>query len=560
MMEGTGLRKPISGCPVLRLDQRAVLVEVSPSKLRKVAGLLFKDGCYYSTGMGVDERPVNHRFAVYHVFNCERTGEYVILKVPAVPPGHSVPSITPAVRGAEWAEREAHDMVGVVFEGHPNLERLILPEDWPEGVYPLRKDFPYDKKVRGKFENLENQREGTGGTHANDVMRVPLGPYHPLLHEPEYFELYVKGDRIVGASYRGFHVHRGMEKLAESRMTVNQIPFLAERICGICGCTHSVAYCQAVEDAAGVDVPERALYIRTLMLEIERIHSHLLWFGVACHLLGFDSGFMHFWRAREYVMDIAEIITGNRKTYGISLVGGVRRDLTKRKAEKTLELLKKAEKESKQIIEGVSGMTELLERMEGVGILKKNEGREIGVVGPVARASKIDTDVRRDHPYAAYGDLDFRVPVYDGCDVLSRFMVRVDETFESFSMVRQIIDNMPGGEIMNEDYDLPFFRFGIGATEAPRGEDVHMVLLGGGNQIYRWHPRAPTYNNLPAIPIMLDGEDLADAPVIMASIDPCFSCTDHVSIVDAESGRLLWRGPLYEGVNKVSGGDGSGKV
>jgi len=529
------------------LEGRFRVIDVSPDEVAEVVRELFEDGCYYATGMGVDERPLNGRFAVYHAINCPKRGVYVILRLTAPEDRPSVPSITPVLRGAEWAEREAHDMVGVTFENHPNLERLILPEDWPDGVYPLRKDFPYNRKVAG-----------TGGTagvrgerHDEATMSVPLGPYHPLLHEPEYFELYVREDRIVGADYRGFHVHRGMEKLAESRMTLNQIPFLAERICGICGCTHSAAYCQAVEEAAGVEVPERALYIRSLMLEVERIHSHLLWFGVACHLLGFDSGFMHFWRAREYVMDIAELITGNRKTYGINLVGGVRRDLSGEKIQKTLKLLEMAEGESREVIDNVVGMKELIARMEGVGVLRRKDAREIGVVGPVARASGIDTDVRRDHPYAAYGDLDFKVPVYRGCDVLSRFLVRIDETFESFSLVRQILENLPDGEIINEEYSLPYMEFGLGSTEAPRGEDVHMVLTGGENQVYRWHPRAPTYNNLPAVPLMLEGEDVADAPIIIASIDPCFSCTDHVSIVDAGSGRVLWRGPLLEGVERL---------
>ncbi len=525
------------------------VVKSSSKDLRDIVKVLFNKGCYYSTGMGVDERPIDGRFGVYHVFNCRGEG-YVVLRISTLGDPPSILSITPVIKGAEWAEREARDMLGIEFKGNPNPSRLILPEDWPDGVYPLRKDFPYNKKIepvksKGEFSHFKKSSE--------DTMTVPLGPYHPLLHEPEYFELYVKEDKVVSVKYRGFHVHRGMEKLAESRMTINQIPFLAERICGICGCTHSTAYCQAVEAVAKVEVPERALYIRSLMLEIERIHSHLLWFGVACHILGFDSGFMHFWRAREYIMDIAELITGNRKTYGINLVGGVRRDLNEKKLKKTLELLEKAERESRGIIKNVTEMKELKIRMEGVGLLSRNEARKIGVVGPVARASGINIDVRKDNPYAAYGRLDFDVPIYKECDVLSRFLVRVDETFESFSLVKQILDNIPEGEIITSDYSIPTMRFGLGATEAPRGEDIHMVITGEENHVYRWHPRAPTYNNLPAVPTMLKGEDIADAPIIIASIDPCFSCTDHVSIIDYEKGKVLWRGPLLEGVKAIRG-------
>ncbi|EEB72991.1 NADH-quinone oxidoreductase subunit C [Thermococcus sp. AM4] len=538
----------LKGCKILRHDDRVTVAEVSPERVREIAKGLFNAGCYYSCGMGVDERPVNMRFAMYHVFNCEAERRHVILKLTTPTNELTLPSITPVIEGASWSEREAMDMLGIIFEGHPEPERLILPEDWPEGVYPLRKDFPYNKKLPPA-----KPKEGRKKPRP-DIIEVPLGPYHPTLHEPEYFELYVKGDKIVDAKYRGFHIHRGMEKLAESRMTLNQVPFLAERICGICGCTHSTAYCQAVEDATNIYVPERARYIRTIMLEVERLHSHLLWFGVACHLLGFDSGFMHLWRAREYIMDIAELITGNRKTYGINLIGGVRRDIPEEKKRKVLELLDLAEKDSREILDNVVKMGELKERMENVGVLPKKKGREIGVVGPVARASGIDTDVRRDHPYAAYGDLDFEVPVYKGEDVLSRFLVRYDETFQSFSMIRQALDNMPEGELINEDYEIPGFKLGLGVTEAPRGEDVHVVITWGENKVYRWHPRASTYNNLPAVPVMLRGNDIADAPIIIASIDPCFSCTDHVSIIDSENGRVLWRGSLEEGIRRVGNG------
>ncbi len=542
------IAEALKGCKILQHDERVTIAEVAPERIRELVRKLFEGGCYYSCGMGVDERSVNMRFAMYHIFNCETERRHVILKVTTAPNDLRIPSITPVVVGASWSEREAMDMLGIVFDGHPEPERLILPEDWPEGVYPLRKDFPYNKKLPPAKPREKEKKPRP------DTLELPLGPYHPSLHEPEYFELYVKGDKIVDAKYKGFHIHRGMEKLAESRMTLNQVPFLAERICGICGCTHSTAYCQAVENAAEIYVPERARYIRTIMLEIERLHSHLLWFGVACHLLGFDSGFMHLWRAREYVMDIAELITGNRKTYGINLIGGVRRDIPENKKKRILELLDKAERDSREVLDSVAGMKELRDRMENVGVLPRTEGREIGVVGPVARASRIDTDVRRDHSYAAYGNLDFEVPVYKGGDVLSRFLVRYDETFQSFSMIKQALRDMPNGKLINEEYEIPHFKLGLGVTEAPRGEDVHIILTWGENRIYRWHPRASTYNNLPAVPIMLRDNDIADAPIITASIDPCFSCTDHVSIIDSEDGRILWRGPLEEGVRRVRNG------
>ncbi len=523
------------GAEVLRKDDFQIIAEVPKAELRSLARELFEAGCYYATGIGADEREKTQSFAMYHVLNCEKEKKYVVLKVK----GLKIPSITPEIKGANWAEREAMDMLGIEFEGHPEPRRLILPDDWPEGVYPLRKDFKYDERPPLTFKTCVPPTP-------RDAIRVPVGPFHPTLHEPEYFELRVKGHKIVGATYRGFHVHRGMEKLAESRMTIHQIPFLAERICGICGFTHSCAYCQAIEKAISLEIPERAEYIRTILLEIERIHSHLLWFGVAFHLLGFDTGFMHAWRIREHVMDLAELLTGNRKTYGMNLPGGVRRDINEEKKEKTLKVLDQVGGEIKELLENSAQMKEIVSRIKEVGILPREEGREIGVLGPVARASSIDTDVRRDHPYAAYPEVEFEVPVYDGCDVLSRFLVRVEETFESIKIVREALENLPPGEIILEEFEMPEFKFSVGATEAPRGEDVHFVITGEANKVYRWRPRAPTYNNLPAIPIMLDGENLADAPIIIASIDPCFSCTDHVTVVEDNSDKVLWKGSLEE--------------
>ncbi|NJE26970.1 hydrogenase large subunit [Thermococcus sp. MV5] len=510
---------------ILRHDEKVTVALIPNDKLRTTSELLFKAGCYYATGAGVDERLLGVGFSVYHIFNCEAEGRYIIIK--AVASNLRIPSITPIISGANWAEREVMDMLGIFFDEHPEPLRLILPDDWPEGVYPLRKDFHYNERPpRVEFKQKREKKPG--------VIEVPVGPYHPALHEPEVFELCVKGEEIVGAVYRGFHVHRGMEKLAEGRMTINQIPFLAERICGICGYTHNCAYVQAIEDAAKIEVPERALYIRTILLELERVHSHMLWLGVAFHLLGFESGFMHTWRIRETFMDLAELLTGNRKTYGMNLIGGVRRDIDENKKKRLLEILDKTKKDIREIFDNATQMRELINRMKGIGVLSKKEGREIGVVGPTARGSDIDTDVRRDHPYAAYGDLEFKVPVYKDGDVLSRFLVRYEEVLESIWLIEQALDQLPPGDILNEDYELPEYTICVGATEAPRGEDVHFAIMGEGNRVYRWHPRAPTYNNLPAVPIMLKGEKLADAPIIIASIDPCFSCTDHIVIVDGE--------------------------
>ncbi len=545
------LLKSLGAEEVSEPHEGALLVRVNWRRLPGlIQGLLREvgpEGVRHSTCVGIDARPLNSSFKVLHILALDKVRKYLIVEVGVREDRVSVPSITPLMPAANWAEREAMDLLGIRFEGHPEPYRLILPDDWPEGVYPLRKDFPYNRKLSQLLKGSGRLSNEPRSFSANYLVRqeegwvryaaVPFGPYHPALHEPEYFEVLVEGERVIDARYRGFFVHRGMEKLAESRMTVNQIPFLAERICGICGYTHACAYCQAVEAAAGIDVPERALYIRSILLEIERLHSHLLWLGIACHLLGFDTGFMHSWRIREKLMWLAERLTGNRKTYGMNLVGGVRRDILEYRKNLILRTLKELRREFREFVDSLTSNKAFLRRCEGVGVLPYDRAVAYSTVGPTARGSGRNIDVRRDHPYAAYKDLDFRVPVHKGGDVLSRALVRIEEIFESVWIIEQALDKLPGGPLREENIRVEPGAEGLGYTEAPRGENVHYVMLGRRNSVYRWRPRASTYNNLPAVPEMLKGYTVADAPLIVASIDPCFSCTERVVIIDVESGK-----------------------
>ena len=499
----------------------ATLVLADRSKIDVKARELFNKGFRFCASAAVDERPLGKGFSHNYIFHSKSEGDLVLrVELPSFKPVQK--SISKVIPGAEWAEREARDLLGIEFEGLPP-GKLVLPENWPEGVFPLRKEFNYCERplVEGEFKAREKETT------------LPIGPYHPALHEPESFRIYVKGEEIVDAEYIGFLVHRGIEKTAEGRLTYNQVPFIAERICGICGFIHSTLYCEAIEKAAEVGVPEKASYIRTLMLELERIHSHLLWLGVLCHLAGFDVGFMHAWRIRESIMCLAERLSGSRKTYGLNLIGGVRRDVDRENASKALEIVKSVKVDFKDFVEMIKSNRSLIERLENIGVLSRDDARKLCVVGPTARGSGIDIDVRRDSPYEAYKELSFKVPVYLEGDVLARTLVRIDEILESISLVEQVLAGLPSGPIMAEvtGFDIPAYTVSLAAGEAPRGEDIHFLITGVG-RVYRWKVRAPTYNNLPSVPLMLKGNTIADAPLIIASIDPCFSCTDRTVIVD----------------------------
>jgi len=256
-----------------------------------------------------------------------------------VPPNRpEFPSVTPRVPGMVWGEREARDMFGLQPVGLPDERRLVLPDDWPDDLYPLRKDT-IDYRNR-PAPAAETETYTFVNAASGETRKVPLGPLHITSDEPGHFRLFVDGERIIDADYRLFYVHRGMEKLAETRMGYNEVNFLVDRICGICGFTHSVAYSYSVETALGLSVPARAHFIRTLLLEVERLHSNLLNIGLACHFVGFDTGFMQFFRVREKAMTMAELLTGARKTYAINLIGGVRRDVLKNERVRTLQLMR----------------------------------------------------------------------------------------------------------------------------------------------------------------------------------------------------------------------------
>ena len=278
-------------------------------------------------------------------------------------------------------------------------------------------------------------------------VKLTIGPQHPMLKEPESFLLTLRGEKITDMTVRLGYNHRGIEKACEGRTYIQDM-YLVERVCGICSHSHSTCFIQAVEEIAGLQVPKRGLYIRTLISELERIHSHLLWLGVAGHEIGFDTLLMYTWRDRELVMDILAIISGNRVNYGMNTIGGVRRDVTAEQIPQILSAIDTLEERTKYYIQVATQEITLRERLSGVGKLSKEDATHLGAVGPTARASGVDRDVRRDDPYAVYGELSFNVITANNSDVYGRTLVRVGELMESYKLVRQILKQMPDGPIV----------------------------------------------------------------------------------------------------------------
>jgi len=356
---------------------------------------------------------------------------------------------------------------------------------------------------------------------------IPVGPFHPLLEEAESFTLKVDGETVVDVELDIGWLHRGHEYLSEGR-TFTQSIYLVERICGICSTSHPLACVHAIEDVDNIEIPERAAYIRTVIGELERIHSHLLWLGLAGHFIGYDTVWMWAWKWREPVLQMFETISGNRNHYGMMRVGGVARDIKSNDIPGLLKILNEIESKLAMIAKAVPDDPVLKSRLKGVGVLTKQAAIDFCAVGPTARASGVLIDVRKDEPKDAYGWVDFRAIVLPNGDVYDKLVLRVLEILESIKIVRQCLEKLKtlSGPILNNVKEIGVGE-GIGRHEAPRGEVFHYIRTDGTNRPIRHKIRAPSYVNIPTFAASCIGVPVADALITLASVDPCYCCTER---------------------------------
>lgn len=367
---------------------------------------------------------------------------------------------------------------------------------------------------------------------------VPIGPYHPLQEEPEFFKLFVEGEKVVDLEINLGYNHRGHEFISPT-LTWDQVPFLVERICGICSDSHPYAYVLAVENCANITPPPRAQYIRTIIGELERIHSHYLWVGLAGHFIGYNTVWMWVWRYREPLLDIFELIMGNRNHYAINKIGGARRDILPEHFSKIEKYLDLVEEKTTMFTKAVLDDPVIRARLENVGILPKKEAIGYGVLGPTARGSGYAIDVRKDDPFDAYDKVDWDMIVFNEGDILAKAKVRLLECFESIKIVRQCLKDMPDGPIETKVDGIPPGE-GIGRYEAPRGEVFHYVRSDGSNMPVRHKVRAPSYMNIVSNEFAVRGYSIADAALVLAAVDPCYCCTERTTVY--EDGKKKYSG------------------
>ncbi|MDE3119766.1 MAG: NADH-quinone oxidoreductase subunit C [Nitrospirota bacterium] len=505
----------VHGFPVFVLDKETLplvahFVHTHPD-LRGSLSLLW----------AVDHRPREARYELCYLFTLAARKDWLLLRSDLHGDDRLFRSITPHIHAAKWYEREVRDLFGLIAQGHPDLRRLVRHEHWPKGTHPLKKDFSWDT-VMGRQEGQYAFRriEGEG------VFEVPVGPIHAGIIEPGHFRFSVAGEPIMQLELHHFWKHRGVEKLFERRRLTDAAP-LAERVSGDTTIGHSLAYCQSVETLLGVDVPRRAKYLRSLFLELERLHNHLGDVGAICNDTAYALAHAHCSRMKERIMQLNDRLTGSRVLRGVNLVGGVGCNLAAGQLAEIAEEAAAIERDFSELEAIIFANASLTDRLEATGILKERTAWDHAVMGVVGRASGIDRDLRRDHPFAAYDELPVKVALYRYGDVRARLRVRMDEIHESMRLIREIRARIPQGAIMAEPSRVPAAgEWALSAVEGWRGEILYMVMAGEEGRIHRCKVRDPSFVNWPAIQWAVLGNIIPDFPLINKSFNLSYAGND----------------------------------
>jgi NADH-quinone oxidoreductase subunit D len=494
---------------------------------------------------------------------------FVQTRIPDTEPTH--PSIESIFPTANVYERELVDLLGIVYTDK-NRPKLLLPDDFPNDLFPLRKGVT-GKELKqildekgvggGKMKELPNNDLNSITKGESSDYTISIGPQHPTHKEPIRFQFFVKGEDIEDVDLRiGFN-HRGIEKALEMNNWTQNL-YLIERICGICSAAHQLAYTVTAEKIAGIDtsIPDRAQWFRVLIAELERIHSHILWYGVLAHDAGFDMLFHVTWRDREMVMDLLEKISGNRVNYSMMAIGGVRRDIDANLINEILQDLKELRKKVINHKQIMTTERSFIGRLQNVGVLSHHDAIRLNAVGPTARGSGVNFDLRKDFPYVAYKEIPFEKVTRTSGDVFASLEVRLDETIESVDICIYVLENLPKGDIAVE----PPRRFPIGQAhtrvEAPRGEDIHYLFSDGKKTPYRHKIRAPTLSNIVSLVERFKQMKVADIPLIIRLIDPCIGCMERVSFIDTvtHQEKIISGQELINRSRKLAGTDKGVKI
>ena len=460
-------------------------------------------------------------FHLYYVFALDAAHGFIILRVPVPPDKPEFTSLTNAIHGVNWQEREVQDMFGLKLLWHPNPRRCALHDDWPE-VHPLRKDVD----LRTVLPPFEGERHKFRTVEGEGVFQVPVGPVHAGIIEPGHFLFSVAGEPVLYLQLRLFYVHKGTEKLFEN-LPVTHCVRLAESVSGDSSFAHATAFCHAVERVAGVEAPPRARVLRSICLELERLYNHIGDIGAICTDVAFVTVHMHCLRLRERVLRLNEQLTGNRLLRGMACLGGVRFDFDDGQLHALLQSVAELRPEFDSVVRLIEKSSSTLDRLERTGVLKPEVARDLGVVGIAGRASGIDHDLRRDYPHAAYDRVKVNVPVFEVGDVKHRMQVRIDEVREALSLIGQFASALPAGPLRAEIGELPAGGTALGYVEGWRGEIFHWIRTAPGNRLARCKVKDPSLQNWPALSEAILGNIVPDFPVVNKSFNLSYSGNDR---------------------------------
>jgi Ni,Fe-hydrogenase III large subunit/Ni,Fe-hydrogenase III component G len=472
---------------------------------------------------GTDERERGRGYGLYYVFALP-SGELISVEAQVDPARPEFPAVTRLVPAAHWYEREVKDLLGIEPRGHPDPRRLVLHDDWPHGLHPLRKDFDGQRAVARD----PHPHEAITGVRGDGVMEMPVGPIHAGIIEPGHFRFGGVGELVFQLEARLFYTHRGIEKAAEGA-SVERVLFLAERLCGACSLSHAVAYSQAIEELVDRRPGLRARLIRSVLLELERLYNHVgdvanLCAGAALQLGVYQGGIL-----KERLQELNAEVTGHRYLFGVACPGGVRRDLDTAAQGRIRREMGAIEREFRSYVDALLDTESFMERLIGTGVLDHDLADELGAVGIAARASGVARDVRASRPYAALRPGMVSPVVRTEGDVRARMLVRVDEAFASFGLVRELLREL--AEVAPEELatpigPLPPDRWALGMVESPRGENVHWLMTGAAGEIARYRVRSASYN-WALVPFAVAGNLLPDFPLINKSFELCYACLDR---------------------------------